>query len=286
MLEFRSAPPPFPVNASPLDTPMYATAPPLDYSALEKIRELELEEARAIQSAMVPTGSLRSGKVTITHQLRPVRDVGGDFLDYFALSDRSIGLFLGDVSGKGLPAALYAALAVGTLRGIHKTGTCPADVLALVNRRLAGRAVPRRYSALQYAVFDPDPGRMPRSSGYRRGVRRQSHTRPQTFSRQDQQDSSRREEYLSQACRSLHRHALSLADRRTQIAPARTNDHSGNRRWHHHGRPASSPQIGRRAVPPRVRADPIRQATLTKFPLALASLRTPSLHRYGPSAET
>jgi sigma-B regulation protein RsbU (phosphoserine phosphatase) len=143
---------------------MYATAPPLDYSALEKIREEELEEARAIQSAMVPTGSLRSGRVTITHQLRPVRDVGGDFLDYFTLSDRSIGLFLGDVSGKGLPAALYAALAVGTLRGIHKTGTCPADVLALVNRRLAGRAIPRRYSALQYAVFDPDPGRMRISS--------------------------------------------------------------------------------------------------------------------------
>lgn len=139
---------------------MHATAPPLDLHALERIREQELEEARAIQSAMVPSGSLRAGKVTITHQLRPAREVGGDFLDYFTLSDRSIGLYLGDVSGKGLPAALYAALAVGTLRGVHKTGTCPGDVLSLVNRRLAGRAIPRRYSAVQYAVFHPQRGQM------------------------------------------------------------------------------------------------------------------------------
>lgn len=139
---------------------MHATAPPLDLSALERIREQELEEARAIQSAMVPSGLLRAGKVTITHQLRPVREVGGDFLDYFLLSDHSIGLFLGDVSGKGLSAALYAALAVGTLRGVHKTGTPPSHVLSLVNRRLAGRAIPRRYSALQYAVFHPDGGQM------------------------------------------------------------------------------------------------------------------------------
>ena len=139
---------------------MQAIAHPLDLSALERIREQEVEEALAIQSAMLPTASLRAGKVAIMHQLRSVREVGGDFLDYFTLSDRSIGLYLGDVSGKGLPAALYAALAVGTLRGVHKTGTSPGDVLSLVNRRLAGRAVPRRYSAVQYAVFHPERGQM------------------------------------------------------------------------------------------------------------------------------
>jgi len=48
--------------------------------------------------------------------------VGGDFLDFFTLTDGVIGIYLGDVRGKGLPAALYAALAVGTLRGVHKTG--------------------------------------------------------------------------------------------------------------------------------------------------------------------
>jgi hypothetical protein len=109
---------------------MNTTAPPLELHTLEKLREEELEEARAIQSVMLPAESLRAGAVMISHEFQPVAAVGGDFLDYFQLTDGSVGLYLGDVSGKGLPAALYAALAVGTLRGVHKTGTSPHDVLA------------------------------------------------------------------------------------------------------------------------------------------------------------
>lgn len=134
---------------------MDTTAPLLELHALEKLREEELEEARAIQSVMMPTEALRVGAVTISHEFQPVTAVGGDFLDYFELSDKTIGLYLGDVSGKGLPAALYAGLAVGTLRGVHKTGTSPSDVLATLNRRLMIRGLPRRHVAIQYAVFDP-----------------------------------------------------------------------------------------------------------------------------------
>jgi len=122
---------------------------------MEKLREEELEEARAIQSGMLPTESLQAGYVRIAHHFRPVAEVGGDFLDYFELPDGCIGLYIGDVSGKGLPAALYAALAVGTLRGVHKTGQSPSDVLATLNRRLLLRGVPRRYCTAQYAVLNP-----------------------------------------------------------------------------------------------------------------------------------
>jgi phosphoserine phosphatase RsbU/P len=134
---------------------MNTTAPPLELHALEKLREEELEEARAIQSVMMPSEPLHAGTVVISHEFQPMAAVGGDYLDYFQLTDGSMGLYLGDVSGKGLPAALYAALAVGTLRGVHKTGTSPHDVLATVNRRLMIRGMPRRHTALQYAVFDP-----------------------------------------------------------------------------------------------------------------------------------
>jgi len=134
---------------------MNATTLPLELQAIEKLREEELEEARAIQSAMLPSESLSSGAVTISHEFRPLAAVGGDFLDYFELTDGSVGLYLGDVSGKGLSATLYAALAVGTLRGVHKTGTAPHDVLATLNRRLMIRGMPRRHAAIQYAVFDP-----------------------------------------------------------------------------------------------------------------------------------
>jgi sigma-B regulation protein RsbU (phosphoserine phosphatase) len=129
-------------------------------SDVEKLREEELEEARAIQSVMMPSEPLRAGAVRISHKFRPVAAVGGDFLDYFELSDGSVGLYLGDVSGKGLAAAMYAALAVGTLRGVHKTGQSPSAVLSTLNRRLLVGGVSRRYSAAQYAIFDPRTAEM------------------------------------------------------------------------------------------------------------------------------
>src|SRR6202521_1383885 len=110
---------------------MNTTAPPLELHALEKLREEELEEARAIQSVMLPAESLRAGAVMISHEFQPLAAVGGDFLDYFELTDGKIGLYLANLSGKGVPAALYATLAVGTSRGVqqdgHLTARCPCD---------------------------------------------------------------------------------------------------------------------------------------------------------------
>ncbi len=134
---------------------MTTTAPLVELRAIEKLREEELEEARSIQGVMLPAEPLRTANVRISHEFQPVTEVGGDFLDYFELTDGCIGLYLGDVSGKGLPAAMYAALAVGTLRGVHKTGQSPAHVLSTLNRRLMIRGTPRRHAAMQYAVFDP-----------------------------------------------------------------------------------------------------------------------------------
>src|SRR3984957_19917796 len=77
-------------------------------------------------------------------------EVGGDFVDFFALPNGFVGIYLGDVVGKGLPAAMCAALVIGTLRGIHKSGTDTDSVLARLNERccsgrsLAGSA--RRYT--------------------------------------------------------------------------------------------------------------------------------------------
>jgi sigma-B regulation protein RsbU (phosphoserine phosphatase) len=133
---------------------------PLDLRSIEKLREQELEEARVIQNVMLPAHPLRTSGVTISHEFQPVAEVGGDYLDYFKLSDETIGLYVGDVSGKGLPAALYAALAVGTLRGIHKTGAAPERVLSLLNERLLLRGIPGRHSAIQYALFHPATARM------------------------------------------------------------------------------------------------------------------------------
>lgn len=124
-------------------------------SALDKLRQLEIEEARCLQQSMLPAEPIRAQRVEFACKFRPAVEVGGDFLDYFWLDDARLGFYLGDVVGKGLPAAMYAALAVGTLRGIRKTGAKPPSVLELLNRRLNMRIPPARYCAVQYAVFDP-----------------------------------------------------------------------------------------------------------------------------------
>jgi sigma-B regulation protein RsbU (phosphoserine phosphatase) len=112
-------------------------------------------EARLIQSSLLPTHGLSRETVEIAFRFKPFGDVGGDFADFFQLPDGLIHLYLGDVVGKGLPAAMYSALAMGTLRGIHKTGTDTMKVLALLNQRLVQRPIPGRFCSTLYAVFNP-----------------------------------------------------------------------------------------------------------------------------------
>jgi sigma-B regulation protein RsbU (phosphoserine phosphatase) len=117
--------------------------------------ESEKDEAREIQSSLLPSGTLRSPSVEIAFRFSPFREVGGDFADFFALPNGNVGLYIGDVMGKGLAAAMYAALVMGMLRGINKTGDDAANVLATLNRRLLVRPVAGRYATTLYGLYDP-----------------------------------------------------------------------------------------------------------------------------------
>ncbi len=147
----------------------------VETATLEKIRKSELEEARSIQLAMLPVEPLHSPTLQFVSRVRPVTEVGGDFLDFFWLDDKRVGFYMGDVVGKGLPAAMYAALAVGALRGMHKTGTPPSAVLEVLNNRLRMRVVPGRYCSVQYALFDPHTSELWQSNA---GLPRPLHITP------------------------------------------------------------------------------------------------------------
>jgi sigma-B regulation protein RsbU (phosphoserine phosphatase) len=114
-----------------------------------------IREAKLIQASLLPTQGLHHESVDIAFRFIPFSDVGGDFADFFRLPDGLTCIYLGDVVGKGLPAALYGALVMGTLRGIHKTGTNTAQVLALLNQRLVQRSVGDRFCSTLYALFNP-----------------------------------------------------------------------------------------------------------------------------------
>jgi len=119
------------------------------------VSEAMVGEAVLIQKSLLPREPLCGAGIEITYLMRTYSEVGGDFLDYFFLADGKLGIYIGDVVGKGLPAAMYAALAAGGLRAIHKTGVEPAAVLELFNKRLRVRPIASRYCTTQYAVLDP-----------------------------------------------------------------------------------------------------------------------------------
>jgi sigma-B regulation protein RsbU (phosphoserine phosphatase) len=81
----------------------------------ERLRK-ELELSRLIQTEMLPRAPLRLGAAEIKGISIPAREVGGDFFNYFALSDGRLALLVGDVSGKGVSAALLMANVQATLR--------------------------------------------------------------------------------------------------------------------------------------------------------------------------
>ena len=119
------------------------------------VSNLEQVEACLAQKLLLPREPLLASNFDVSYMARTSRDVGGDFLDYFYLADERLRIYLGDVVGKGLPAAMFAGLAIGTLRSIHKTGETPAAVPETFNKRLRVRPDPSRYCATQYAVLDP-----------------------------------------------------------------------------------------------------------------------------------
>jgi serine phosphatase RsbU (regulator of sigma subunit) len=127
-------------------------------STPDSMYEAVRDEARLVQDSLLPAGTLRGPGFEVAFRYKPLGEVGGDFADFFRLPDGLVGLCVGDVVGKGVTAALYAALVMGTLRGINKTGEKPDAVLALLNKRLHVRPVPGRYSSARYAMFDPVTG--------------------------------------------------------------------------------------------------------------------------------
>ena len=119
------------------------------------VAEADRDEAREIQQSLLPDGPLKGAAFEVAYRFFPFAGVGGDFADFFNLPNGLVGLYIGDVVGKGLPAALYGALVMGLLRGIHKTGLDTAASLTLLNNRMLVRPVGGRYCATIYALFDP-----------------------------------------------------------------------------------------------------------------------------------
>jgi serine phosphatase RsbU (regulator of sigma subunit) len=121
----------------------------------EKARiERDLLVAAQIQQALLPTGSFEAPFVDLAASSVPCRTVGGDFFDYLDLGARGFGFGLGDVAGKGAPAALLAAAVQSNFIAQAPVSGDPADTLTRVNNALLRRAIEARFATMFHGVVD------------------------------------------------------------------------------------------------------------------------------------
>jgi phosphoserine phosphatase RsbU/P len=114
----------------------------------------ELTIARRVQHGLFPEESPSGPGWEASAHFRPAQELGGDLYDFYTLGDGRLALAVGDVSGKGVPAALYGAFASGTVRARAFLGQEPAEVLFRANRALRRRGVDGFFCTLSYALFD------------------------------------------------------------------------------------------------------------------------------------
>ena len=118
----------------------------------------DLEIAREIQQAMLPKGTFTTPTVEMIGMSRPANTVGGDFYDIIPLDQGRIVVAVGDVAGKGSPAALLMALLLAMLRTLVDERLEPAALVTRLNTQVSRHAPGTRFITLLYGVYDSVSG--------------------------------------------------------------------------------------------------------------------------------
>ena len=123
----------------------------------EKARtDHDLKIAAEIQRNMLPEPVFEIGTVDLAAESIPCRTVGGDFYDYLEIGERGLGFALGDVAGKGPPAALLAAAVQSNFVALAPVSSEPAETMARVNKALLRRAIDARFATMFYGAVTAD----------------------------------------------------------------------------------------------------------------------------------
>jgi len=118
----------------------------------------DLEIAREIQFGLVPSEPFHSNSTSIHCYMRPANTVGGDYYDVLKLEENRVGVIIGDVSGKGMPAALLMALLQGSLRTLSTAGLRGAQLVTQLNKYLCSNIPSNRLITLFYGELDTQTG--------------------------------------------------------------------------------------------------------------------------------
>ena len=128
----------------------------------------ELSLAARIQEDMLPNtfpAFPEKPEIDIYAVMRPAREVGGDFYDYFLIDDRHLGLVIADVSGKGIPASLFMMKSMITIQNSAMSGNSPKQVLEEANNELCRHNQERMFVTVWFGILDLDTGILTAANG-------------------------------------------------------------------------------------------------------------------------
>jgi sigma-B regulation protein RsbU (phosphoserine phosphatase) len=120
----------------------------------------DMEFARTVQESFLPQQAPDVKSYRFSAHYTPALEVGGDFYDFIYLDQNRTGIVIGDVSGKGVPAALYMAKLGSDMRTLAFTERVPAQALMKLNDLLAGRSRRGMFATLLYIELDASTGTM------------------------------------------------------------------------------------------------------------------------------
>jgi phosphoserine phosphatase RsbU/P len=121
----------------------------------ERRLQTDLSTAREIQRGLLPTGAREVPGLELAAAYEPALELGGDFYDFLPYGQGRLAMVLGDVSGKGTAAALFASLAIGIVREHVVEHPCsPAEMLTMLNTRLHSAHFDSRFVATLFSVYD------------------------------------------------------------------------------------------------------------------------------------
>src|SRR5947209_12117950 len=122
--------------------------------------EQELRTARNIQHTFLPKDVPELPGWQLVPYYQPAREVGGDFYDFLPFEDGRLGLVIGDVTDKGIPAALVMTATRTMLRTAAQEKASPGEVLSRVNDLLYTEIPAKMLVTCFYAILDPESGRI------------------------------------------------------------------------------------------------------------------------------
>ena len=120
----------------------------------ERRLERDLSLARELQGRLLPQTNPKLAHLDVAAKFIPARTIGGDLYDFIPYSMSRLGIVIGDVSGKGAPAAIYAALVSGIIRSHAPIEPAPSEMLSAVNLSLAERRIEAQFVSIIYALWD------------------------------------------------------------------------------------------------------------------------------------